>query len=66
MDQVRVAEFEKNLDGNLADLLDRLKSKRSCKTRYFCPSCQAKRVAAFVEWATEEVLEEVVHPKNRI
>jgi hypothetical protein len=21
----------------------------SCKTRYFCPSCQAKRVAAFVE-----------------
>ena len=24
----------------------------SCKTRYFCPSCQAKRVAAFVEWVS--------------
>ena len=33
----------------------------SCKTRYFCPSCQAKRVAAFVEWVTEEVLESVDH-----
>ncbi len=33
----------------------------SCKTRYFCPSCQAKRVAAFVEWVTVEVLEEVDH-----
>lgn len=33
----------------------------SCKTRYFCPSCQAKRVAAFVEWLTEEVLEAVDH-----
>ncbi|MGH9338628.1 MAG: IS91 family transposase [Acidobacteriota bacterium] len=33
----------------------------SCKTRYFCPSCQAKRVAAFVEWVTEEVLEPVDH-----
>ena len=33
----------------------------SCKTRYFCPSCQAKRVAAFVEWVTEEVLEAVDH-----
>ncbi len=29
----------------------------SCK----CPSCQAKRVAAFVEWVTEEVLEAVDH-----
>ena len=28
----------------------------SCKTRYFCPSCKAKRVAAFVQWVTEEVL----------
>jgi hypothetical protein len=33
----------------------------SCKTRYFCPSCQAKRVAAFMEWVTEEVLEAVDH-----
>ena len=33
----------------------------SCKTRSFCPSCQAKRVAAFVEWVTVEVLEEVDH-----
>ena len=33
----------------------------SCKTRYLCPSCQAKRVAAFVEWVTEEVLEAVNH-----
>lgn len=33
----------------------------SCKTRYFCPSCQAKRVAAFVEWVTEEILEPVDH-----
>ncbi len=33
----------------------------SCKTRYFCPSCQAKRVAAFVEWVTGEILQEVPH-----
>ena len=33
----------------------------SCKTRYFCPSCQTKRVAAFVEWVTEEILEPVEH-----
>ena len=33
----------------------------SCKTRYFCPSCQAKRVAAFVEWITGEILQEVPH-----
>lgn len=33
----------------------------SCKTRYFCPSCQAKRVAAFVEWVTQEILEPVDH-----
>jgi len=33
----------------------------SCKTRYFCPSCQAKRVAAFVEWVAEEILEPVDH-----
>lgn len=31
----------------------------SCKTRYSCPSCQAKRVAAFVEWVNEEILEAV-------
>jgi hypothetical protein len=33
----------------------------SCKTRYFCPSCQAKRVAAFMQWVTAEVLEAVDH-----
>ena len=33
----------------------------SCKTRYFCPSCQAKRVAAFVEWVSEQILEAVDH-----
>ncbi len=33
----------------------------SCKTRCFCPSCQAKQVAAFLEHALEEVLEEVDH-----
>ena len=33
----------------------------SCKTRYFCPSCQAKRVAAFVQWVNEEILEPVDH-----
>ena len=33
----------------------------SCKTRYFCPSCQVKRVAVFVEWVTREILELVDH-----
>ena len=33
----------------------------SCKTRCFCPSCQAKQVAAFLEQVLEEVLEEVDH-----
>ncbi len=33
----------------------------SCKTRCFCPSCQAKQVAAFLEQALEQVLEEVDH-----
>lgn len=33
----------------------------SCKTRYFCPAGQAKRVAAFVEWVTDEILEAVDH-----
>ena len=33
----------------------------SCKTRYFCPSCQSKRVAAFVEWVTTAILEPVDH-----
>ena len=33
----------------------------SCKTRCFCPSCQAKQVAAFLQQALEEVLEEVDH-----
>ena len=33
----------------------------SCKTRSFCPSCQAKRVGAFGEWVTGEILQEVPH-----
>ncbi|MGH9338213.1 MAG: transposase zinc-binding domain-containing protein [Acidobacteriota bacterium] len=33
----------------------------SCKTRYFCPACQAKRMAAFVQWVTQEILEPVEH-----
>ena len=36
----------------------------SCKTRYFCPSCQAKRVAAFVGWVTGEVLEMMVQKRR--
>jgi hypothetical protein len=33
----------------------------SCRTRQFCPSCAAKRVAAFADWAASEVLEAVCH-----
>ena len=33
----------------------------SCKTRYFRRSRRAKRVAVFVEWITEEILEAVDH-----
>jgi hypothetical protein len=33
----------------------------SCKTRYFYPSCQSKRVASFVEWVINEILESVDH-----
>jgi len=28
----------------------------SCKTRYFCPSCQVKQVSAFVERVTCKIL----------
>lgn len=31
----------------------------SCRTRQLCPSCAAKRVAAFTEWVAFEVLEPV-------
>jgi hypothetical protein len=33
----------------------------SCRTRNFCPSCQAKRAALFAERLVEEVLEKVPH-----
>ena len=33
----------------------------SCKQRCLCPSCQAKRQAAFGEFVTEEILEAVPH-----
>ena len=33
----------------------------SCRGRYFCPSCHAKRVAAFADWLATEVLAEVPH-----
>ncbi len=33
----------------------------SCKRRYFCPSCHAKRVVEFGEWACSEVLKNVPH-----
>ena len=33
----------------------------SCHGRYFCPSCHAKRVAAFADWMDTEVLADVPH-----
>jgi hypothetical protein len=33
----------------------------SCRTRQLCPSCAAKRVAAFTDWVASEVLEPVSH-----
>jgi hypothetical protein len=33
----------------------------SCRTRQFCPSCAAKRSAAFTDWVASEVLEPVSH-----
>ena len=33
----------------------------SCRTRNFCPSCQAKRAALFAEKLVEEILEKVPH-----
>lgn len=33
----------------------------SCKRRHFCPSCHAKRVLEFGEWACSNVLKNVPH-----
>jgi len=33
----------------------------SCRGRYFCPSCHAKRVAAFADWLDVEVLADTPH-----
>ena len=33
----------------------------SCKTRYFCPSCHAKRLACWTQWLGEELLAPVPH-----
>jgi hypothetical protein len=33
----------------------------SCRTRRLCPSCAAKRVAAFTDWVAAEALEPVSH-----
>lgn len=33
----------------------------SCKTRYFCPSCQQKRVLLYGEWVEQNVLAPVAH-----
>ena len=33
----------------------------SCRTRQFCPSCAAKRVAEFTDWVCSQVLEPVSH-----
>ena len=33
----------------------------SCKTRYFCPSCQQKRSLLYGEWVAENVLAPVAH-----
>ena len=33
----------------------------SCKGRYFCPSCNQKRVLQFGAWAADEVLAPVPH-----
>ena len=33
----------------------------SCKTRYFCPSCHAKRLAGWTLWLGEELLAPVPH-----
>jgi len=33
----------------------------SCKTRYFCPSCQQKRVLLYGEWVEARVLAPVAH-----
>ncbi len=33
----------------------------SCKTRFFCPSCHAKRLACWTQWLGEELLAPVAH-----
>ncbi|MBK7780691.1 MAG: transposase zinc-binding domain-containing protein [Ardenticatenia bacterium] len=33
----------------------------SCKTRFFCPSCHAKRLACWTQWLGEELLAPVPH-----
>jgi len=33
----------------------------SCRTRCFCPSCAAKRVAGFIDWVCSRILEPVSH-----
>ena len=33
----------------------------SCKTRYFCPSCHAKRLACWTQWLGDELLAPVPH-----
>jgi hypothetical protein len=33
----------------------------SCKARYLCPSCHAKRLLVWSEWIEEEILDEVPH-----
>lgn len=33
----------------------------SCKTRYFCPSCHAKRLACWTQWLGDDLLAPVAH-----
>ncbi len=37
----------------------------SCKPRYFCPSCHAKRLACWTQWLGEELLAPVAHRQWR-
>ena len=38
----------------------------SCHGRYFCPSCHAKRVAAFADWLAAELLDDTPSPPLRL
>ena len=38
----------------------------SCHGRYFCPSCHAKRVAAFADWLAAELLDGTPSPPLRL